>query len=53
MDFDIYFDDLAAEVQQEILEYYGINNVYEETNWDIMPIATIYNYEGNDDEWDY
>ena len=48
--FEIYFDDLDRDVQEELLEYYGITDVHEQTNWDLEPIAIVYNDEGDDDE---
>lgn len=55
-EFDIYFDDLKEEVQKQLLEYYEIQDVKKETNWDIEPLAIFVNdidenNEGWYDEW--
>jgi hypothetical protein len=41
MSFEIYYEDLNPDVQQALLEYYGIQDVYKETNWDIEPLAIM------------
>lgn len=40
--FEIYFNDLKPEVQDELLAYMGISNA-DELNWDIMPLMVIGN----------
>lgn len=41
MDFEIYFNDLKEEAQQQLLETAGIKDPAD-ANWDVLPIATIY-----------
>lgn len=41
MSFEIYYEDLKSDIQQALLEYYGIQDVYQETNWDIEPLAIM------------
>lgn len=38
--FEIYFNDLKPEVQDELLAYMGVSNAGE-LNWDIMPLMVI------------
>lgn len=40
MEFEIYFEDLKEETQQQLLEAMGIKNP-SEVNWDVFPIATL------------
>ena len=37
---EIYFDNLAPQTQQELLDAFGIQTP-EEMNWDIFPVTTI------------
>ena len=39
-DFEIYFHDLKEEVQQQLLEAFGMKSP-KERNWDVFPIAII------------
>ena len=39
-EFEINFDDLKEEVQEELLRFMGISEPAE-MNWDVFPIATI------------
>ena len=41
-EYEIYFRDLTEEAQAALLEFMGINDP-SEMNWNIYPIATIYN----------
>ena len=45
MEIEIYWDDLTADKQEEILEAFGDNG-----NYDIIPIATLYYEEESDDD---
>lgn len=38
--FEIYFHDLKEKVQQELLDFYGIESP-EDMNWDVFPVAII------------
>ena len=38
--FEIYFNDLKPEAQQELLETFGLSSA-DEMNWETLPIATI------------
>jgi hypothetical protein len=38
--FDIYFNMLTEEAQQELLEAFNIN-LPEEMNWDMLPVTQI------------
>ena len=38
--FELYWDNLTSEAQQELLNVFGIASV-EDTNWDCMPITTL------------
>lgn len=42
IEFEIYFDDLTPEIQQRLLEAFGIESA-EEMNWNdrIFPVATV------------
>ena len=40
MEFEIYFDDLKEEIQQQLLEATGIKDPAD-ANWDVFPIATL------------
>ena len=39
--FEIYYSDLNDESQRELLEFFGIKDP-KEMNWDVVPLATIY-----------
>lgn len=41
MDFEIYFNDLKEEAQQQLLKAAGIKDPAD-ANWDVLPVATIY-----------
>lgn len=40
VEIEIYFDDLSAEKQQEILDAYEIDSP-DEMNWDCLPLTSI------------
>ena len=40
MEFEIYFNDLKEETQQQLLEAMGIKDPAE-ANWDVFPITTL------------
>ena len=40
LNFEIFFDDLKPEAQQELLETFGLSSA-DEMNWETLPIAVI------------
>ena len=38
--FDIHFDDLTADCQKKLLEFFGVKSE-KDMNWDVIPITSL------------
>ena len=48
MEFKIYFNDLNAQAQKDLLLFFNIKDP-SEMNWDIYPVSVVYSDEGDDE----
>lgn len=40
VEFDIYFDDLTPEAQEQLLQAVGVSDP-SDAGWDVMPVTTL------------